>query len=538
MIAVPPLAALSPAWAQGPNSTSPATPPSTPTPVRTSLPQLSAVGAGGCAQQYTNAINAHNQNAAIANDVGLASNAAGLVSSGVGAAAGVVMNVANYAEAFAGIATHTARAASWTAGAAAMATAVTVVATPASVVGGGIAMAAAAAAETADAAISGARATALIAESAGVAATVVGVGLQATGVASQIAAQVYTHSSLSLTEYVATLPNCETEFTGTTKVSGGGVDVTGASIFKNDVGVAANVNVAGSVNASQLHATQGISAVGGGIWIGDPNGTTFSSGITIGGGALSGAGVGGAQAFTGHVDAIAIGNNAAAMTGGSIALGLNSSSAAADAIAVGTGALAQSAGGIAIGLNANAVSTNSVAIGAGAIAQSSVAVGNGAQAIGVNTAAFGDYAVAAGDASVAIGNNATAIAGNSVALGAGSIANQPSTVSVGAPGAERRITNVGPGVWGTDAVNLNQLNAVKTYAARGVAAALAVPPIAMPSEPRKFLFTMEGATYDGAVAVGAAVAYRFNEYIGSHIGASVPFNAGTVAVRGGVSILW
>ena len=47
--------------------------------------------------------------------------------------------------------------------------------------------------------------------------------------------------------------------------------------------------------------------------------------ITVGGGALSGAGVGGAQAFTGDVDAIAIGNNAQAMQSGSVALGLDAS---------------------------------------------------------------------------------------------------------------------------------------------------------------------------------------------------------------------
>ena len=46
-----------------------------------------------------------------------------------------------------------------------------------------------------------------------------------------------------------------------------------------------------------------------------------------------------------------------------------------------------------------------------------------------------------------------------VALGQGSIANLPNTVSVGAPGAERRITNVAAGVNPTDAVNVSQLSA-------------------------------------------------------------------------------
>jgi autotransporter adhesin len=188
------------------------------------------------------------------------------------------------------------------------------------------------------------------------------------------------------------------------------------------------------------------------------------------------------------------------------------------------------------------VSTNSVAIGAGAYAASSVAVGAGAQATGTNTSAFGDYAVASGNYSVAVGNNATATAYNSVAIGANSIADQRNTVSVGAPGAERRITNVAPGIYGTDAVNVNQLDALegrlKKYAARGVAAALAIPPIAMPSVPGKKLFSIEGATYDGSGAVGAALAYRFTKYIGANLGASVPFGGGNVAFRGGMSIEW
>jgi autotransporter adhesin len=50
-------------------------------------------------------------------------------------------------------------------------------------------------------------------------------------------------------------------------------------------------------------------------------------------------------------------------------------------------------------------------------------------------------------------------AANSVALGAGSVATESNTVSVGSRGYERRVTNVAPGVNGTDAVNLNQMNA-------------------------------------------------------------------------------
>ena len=73
--------------------------------------------------------------------------------------------------------------------------------------------------------------------------------------------------------------------------------------------------------------------------------------------------------------------------------------------------------------------------------------------------AGGDGAVASGAGSTAIGYHANASGTNSVALGAGSTdGGQANVVSLGAPGAERRLTNVAPGVNGTDGVNLNQLD--------------------------------------------------------------------------------
>lgn len=130
--------------------------------------------------------------------------------------------------------------------------------------------------------------------------------------------------------------------------------------------------------------------------------------------------------------------------------------ASADAIILDTPA------GIALGGNAITGLGNGLQANAGEI--NSIAVGNGAA---TNAAALGSVAIgtnasvgAGGIGSVALGNGSSATAANSVALGAGSVAARANTVSVGAPGAERQITNVAPGTVGTDAVNLNQLNAV------------------------------------------------------------------------------
>ncbi|SIT45757.1 YadA domain-containing protein [Paraburkholderia ribeironis] len=88
-----------------------------------------------------------------------------------------------------------------------------------------------------------------------------------------------------------------------------------------------------------------------------------------------------------------------------------------------------------------------------------------ARALGTSTVASGPSSLAIGDNSSAYGANAVAVATNSVALGAGSVAARPDAVSVGYLSADgkaqytRQITNVTEGSAGTDAVNVDQLNA-------------------------------------------------------------------------------
>jgi autotransporter adhesin len=178
------------------------------------------------------------------------------------------------------------------------------------------------------------------------------------------------------------------------------------------------------------------------------------------------------------------------------------------------------------------------AIGAGAQATGSVAVGAGAFSSN-GGAAFGDGANATGSLSAALGPNAMASAPNSVALGSGSIANVANTVSVGAPGSERRITNVAAGINPTDAVNVSQLNSmagslsagfqsqinglqsqvstlstaianVQTEERRGIAATAAIGMAMTPSAPGKTTVTVNSGFFQGETAVGIAVAHRLN----------------------------
>lgn len=108
----------------------------------------------------------------------------------------------------------------------------------------------------------------------------------------------------------------------------------------------------------------------------------------------------------------------------------------------------------------NTVVTDIVAGNAGAFRSNNAAAVAASSATGANASSGGFGASASGARSLALGNSSTSTGTNSVALGAGStdggVAN---VVSVGSAGAERRVTNVGPGINGTDAVNLAQLQA-------------------------------------------------------------------------------
>nr|WP_062610534.1 YadA-like family protein [Caballeronia calidae] len=123
-------------------------------------------------------------------------------------------------------------------------------------------------------------------------------------------------------------------------------------------------------------------------------------------------------------------------------------------------------------------------------------------------------AAATGANSTALGNGAQATGANSVALGDRSVASEDNTVSVGSAGNERRVTNVAAGVNGTDAANMNQLNAVQSSvntvareAFAGVAAAMAMPNLT-PREPGKTVVAAGVANYKGYTAVGVGGTYR------------------------------
>ena len=282
------------------------------------------------------------------------------------------------------------------------------------------------------------------------AGAVVGVTAQGVALGLGIADLFNQQTQINLANEQNGLSYCEQGFAGTISVSAGGSNITGNSIYNNNLGVAQNANVGGNVTASQVHTTQGISTNGGGIIIGDPNLTTFSSGITLGGGALSGAGFGGAQAYTGDVTAIAIGNSARATSINSTAMGTTATATATGASAFGAGATASGIDSTSAGQGAQATATGASAFGTGATASGlgSTSAGQGAQATTTGASAFGTGATASGLGSTSAGQGAQATTTGASAFGTGATASGLGSTSAG-QGAQA--TAAGASAFGTGA---------------------------------------------------------------------------------------
>lgn len=192
-------------------------------------------------------------------------------------------------------------------------------------------------------------------------------------------------------------------------------------------------------------------------------------------------------------------------------------------------AIAATAGATAIGYQAQAKEVNSTALGTQAQAG-----GQGAVAVGAN-------ANAAGRDSVALGYLATANGVNSVALGSGSEANRDNSVSVGnaATGLTRQITNVAPGTKGTDAVNVNQLEAVASSLRKQInatgAMAAAMSNIQLPPGYSKGLGVAIGSQRgQSALAIGFVATPKPN--LLTRISASISGN--TTSVGAGIAFGW
>ena len=165
------------------------------------------------------------------------------------------------------------------------------------------------------------------------------------------------------------------------------------------------------------------------------------------------------------------------------------------------------------------------------------AIGYGAWAVGDRNTAMGALSQAQGYENTAIGYNAQATGGGSVAIGAYSIANEPNTVSVGQPGYERRIMNVAPGYYDTDAVNMSQLRNTEDKVNRVGAVAMAMSGLAPmgynPKEPPQYSAAV--GTFEGRQAFALGLYHYIHEDVMVNVAIGSSFDRFEMAGRAGVT---
>lgn len=188
----------------------------------------------------------------------------------------------------------------------------------------------------------------------------------------------------------------------------------------------------------------------------------------------------------------ALGNNAKAYNGKSVAMGADARATVDDAgnkisgnggvsigagtrsgngaVALGLDAVATGDRGIAVGHEASGKGTHATALGfqSNASANQATAVGRGAVASSLYASALGNQASATAQSALALGDRASATHAGAVALGNGSATTATNQVSVGNGSLKRKVVNVADAALGTsssEAVTGKQLHATNTSVA-------------------------------------------------------------------------
>ncbi|WP_176079647.1 YadA-like family protein [Paraburkholderia tropica] len=333
-------------------------------------------------------------------------------------------------------------------------------------------------------------------------------------------------------------------------VPGISVDFGGTNGVRLLTGVAAgNVDASSvdAVNGSQLFAIGNATAnaLGGGATM-NANGTMSGPNYAIGGNTYNNVG----GALTDLDGRVAQNAQDISDIKGDVANAVAYDSSAHDSVTLGDGSTPVSLHNVAAGTaDTDAVNLGQMNDAIASVQQAADAAVNpfvaaqgnrdteGAIASGTHATAAGANAVASGANAVALGANTQATGANSVALGADSVADRDNAVSVGSAGNERQITNVAPGTAGTDAANMNQLNAmaaqgqgyvdqriagvqnqisdVRRDAFGAAAAAMAVAGLPQPTEPGRTMVAAAGSRIGGQTGMALGVSYvtRNNRWV-------------------------
>ncbi len=282
------------------------------------------------------------------------------------------------------------------------------------------------------------------AAAAGIALQVTALGLQAINLALDVSTiNPANENGIRIAEIQNGLPQCDTNFVGTVRIApltnetgNVGLDVTGESIFRDDVNIVGDIQLKGGIGFDDGIAISGSRT--------NTATVTDVSAIAIGDNTLAvGAGTValGRDAQANNAGSIAIGDDAdvavAALRG--VSIGANSNVDGDGGVALGDTANTEADGGIAIGDQANANAADgaisigdvsSVATGA----EQGIAIGDGATvgALGTQAIAIGEIATATADAAIAVGDGAAASGVEAIAVGNAAVASGAQAVVVGA----------------------------------------------------------------------------------------------------------
>ncbi|WP_268989317.1 ESPR-type extended signal peptide-containing protein, partial [Xanthomonas albilineans] len=293
--------------------------------------------------------------------------------------------------------------------------------------------------------------------------TAVGTGTSASGV-----------QSTALGYHAQTFRNGATAVGGLSKAAGSlgtamGYDARAAGDYSAAVGEGARATATSTVAMGMNALASGTDSVAlGGVSTAAAsagNSVSITAATGIGGIAL------GAGAESQANYAIAMGYNANVSPNrpgnvDSVAIGHSAASFAPYSVSLGGYALASGNGSMALGENSSAWNDNSIALGARA--DTSTFRVNGT-ALGADSGAYGIDATAIGDGARVgtwLDDARNHAPKSAVALGAHSYASRDNSVSIGdvGNGLTRQITSVAAGTEATDAVNVDQLDAVRQVA--------------------------------------------------------------------------
>jgi hypothetical protein len=250
----------------------------------------------------------------------------------------------------------------------------------------------------------------------------------------------------------------------------------------------------------------------------------------------------GYDAYAEGYHSTALGSNAEATSGRATAVGYNARAYGEYSSAMGNWSEADGQHATAIGSNSDASADYSTAVGGYAYAgyeDTAVGYSAGMGASGDQGVSVGAYSYVGAPGGVAVGYQARVedTAPNSVALGQNSVARQADTVSVGdeEAGLTRRVTNVAPGVDGTDAVNVDQLEGMMEKAYQGIAAVAALSSIPEPMPGKNYSIGVGVGHYEGENAVALGFKANVTEEIRFSAAVGINDNKPVTAVGMGIS---